>query len=523
MRTRIPLLFVLCLVIVPLIAACSQEEDGSDPPPASASPEAQAEVASIIIAVETDPEVQAGSFSFTGVPRGTVGIGVPLTVIDLAPGTYSTTQVDPSPDYDVSAIVCDDDDSTGDPATRTAVINVAAGETVTCRFTNTRRGSVVVLNNVEPVGVGGQVSYTGVPSGTVTADSSLVVANLLPGSYTTTQVDPTPVFDLVSISCDDGQSANPSAIDFTSRSVVFRVDPGEMVTCVFVNIRRGSIAVAVETDPPESDGLFQFTGVPSGTLSSGGTLVVADLPSGTYSTTAAEPGPDFELTAIDCNDIDGISPFNGDTATRSTIYDLESGELITCTYLFTWQDEDGSNPGGTTGGGPDDGGDGVDEGEGGSPPSGGINPFIDPDVDFERFPLPNPIPPDAGTYLKPREGNWTVYNPAGEMDCGVTTLALPAGPPDTDFIDVAADGLSLVGSGVADAGLVEITLFVDPVINGRFVGSLELVQDGTPVTINYFWQVVTPEYVVAFLTSAVTAEGISCSLYRPFYMEFVGD
>ena len=41
------------------------------------------------------------------------------------------------PDYDLTRIECDDADSLGDLPSRTAVIQVAAGEIVTCTFTNT--------------------------------------------------------------------------------------------------------------------------------------------------------------------------------------------------------------------------------------------------------------------------------------------------------------------------------------------------------------------------------------------------
>ena len=41
------------------------------------------------------------------------------------------------PNYALTAVVCDDDDSVGDLATRSVHVNVSAGEHVTCVFTNT--------------------------------------------------------------------------------------------------------------------------------------------------------------------------------------------------------------------------------------------------------------------------------------------------------------------------------------------------------------------------------------------------
>ena len=43
-----------------------------------------------------------------------------------------------------------------------------------------------------------------------------------------------------------------------------------------------------------------------------------------------------------------------------------------------------------------------------------------------------------------------------------------------------------------------------------------------PVTMNYFWQVVTEEYIVGYLTASVTAEGVTCTVYRPYELVYSG-
>lgn len=45
-------------------------------------------------------------------------------------------------------------------------------------------------------------------------------------------------------------------------------------------------------------------------------------------------------------------------------------------------------------------------------------------------------------------------------------------------------------------------------------------EQGIPVTINYVWQVVTDEYVVGYLTSSFTAEGVTCTVYRPYELRY---
>lgn len=127
-------------------------------------------------------------------------------------------------------------------------------------------GTIVVAVETEPTGSGGSFAFTGVPTcdyldadgepfepGTegkvaegvepcVPAGGTLATPNLEPGTYTTTQVDPAPGFDITDVRCDDGDSPTTSSGDPATRSAVFQVDPGETVTCTFVNTRRGAAA-----------------------------------------------------------------------------------------------------------------------------------------------------------------------------------------------------------------------------------------------------------------------------------------
>lgn len=516
-RTILPLLWLPALL---LIAACSLVEE--DPPAATgavAAPEDGAETGTIIVNMETDPAGQAGTFAVTGVPSGTLTTDGTLVVGDLQPGTYTTTQVDPAPDFDVSAVSCDDGGegiaSSADAQTRTAVVNLDAGETVTCTFTNTRRGTLVVAGRTEPAASAGQFQFTGVPSGTIPAEGTLVTANLVPGTYTTTQVDPAPAFDLTAVRCDDEGSATTSAGDPMTRSAIFNLDPGEMVTCTFVNTRRASAVVAVEVEPAGADGTFLFTGVPSGTIAAGGTLLVADLRPGTYSTTEADPTPDFTLTAVDCDDGSGGTASSGDAASRTAIFNLDAGETVTCTFRNETASAEPS-PGSSAGTGSNsDGDDGTRD--------DGTNPFERPDPALEAFPLPDDLPPDAGTYLVPRPGPWTATNFAGEMDCGVTSIALSAEPAESGEIEVLAGGATVIASGVSGGAQVDITMNADAAIAGRYAGSFQATEQGVPVTIDYYWQLVTDEHIVGYLTSTFSAEGVSCSVYRPFELRYAGE
>jgi hypothetical protein len=473
----------------------------------------------LIISVVTEPAGQAGSFTFTGVPSGTISIDNTLVVTDLAPGTYTTTQVNPAPDFDVAAVECDDGDSatpsSGDAQTRTAVLNLDPGETIRCTFTNAQRGTLVVVGRTEPEGFDGNFTFTGSPTGTIPADGTLAVANLTAGTYTTTQVDPAPDFDVTAVECNDGNSPTPSSGDASSRTAVFNLDPGEMVICTYTNTRRGTLVVATQVSPESAEGEFLFTGVPSGTIPANGTLVAANLTPGTYTTTEADPEPDFELTDVSCDDGGSASTSSGDASTRTAVFNLDPGETVRCLFTNTLvepEEEPTEMAGGVAGGGSTGS---VAEG-----PSG-INPFDDPDPAMERFPLPQDLPPDAGTFAAPKAGPWSVVNHAGSMNCDAFTLDIPASPAESGIIEVLDGGQTLIGSGLQEDE-ASITMNAEAEITGRYAGAFEGKEQGVPVTINYYWQVVTDEYIVGFLTASVTSEGVSCEVYRSYELNYTG-
>jgi hypothetical protein len=524
LNTRGLTLALLLVLLALTVASCSlveRPEEGSgaavETPDAGAS--AADENGTIIISAVTVPAAQAGAFTFTGVPSGTISTDSTLVVADLTPGTYTTTQVNPAPDFDLTAVECDDGDSaapsSGDAQTRTAVLNVDAGETIRCTFTNAQRGTLVVVSQTEPGGLDGAFTFTGSPTGTIPAEGTLVVANLAPGTYTTTEVDPAPDFDVTAVQCDDGGSPTPSSGDASSRTAVFNLDPGEMVTCAFTNTRRGTLVVANQVSPEGAEGNFLFTGVPSGTISANGTLVVANLTPGTYTTTEADPEPDFELTDVSCDDGGSVSTSSGDASTRTAIFNLDPGETVRCLFTNTLvepEEEPAAAGGGAAG-----------EGSTGSEaelPSG-TNPFEDPDPAMERFPLPEDLPPDAGTYAAPKPGPWSVVNHAGRMTCDAFSLDIPASPPESGILEVLDGGQTLIGSGLQE-DQASITMNAQPEITGRYTGAFEGMEQGVPVTINYFWQVVTDEYIVGFLTASVTSEGVSCEVYRSYELTYTG-
>lgn len=517
-----PLLMLSALTLTGCGLVAGIEEGDSTSPPVSPTVEDSAS-GTLIIDLVTVPPDQPGAFRFTGVPTGTITAGSTLVVADLVPGTYTTTQVDPAPDFDVTAVKCDDggspSPSSGDAQSRAAIFGVDPGETIRCTFTNTQRGSVVIASRTVPVGVTGSFQFTGVPTGTIPANGTLVVANLTPGTYTTTQVDPAPGFDVTAIECNDGGSPTPSSGDARARTAVLNVDAGEMIQCTFTNSRRGTVVVTSRTEPEGASGGFTFTGVPSGTIPANGTLVVANLAPGTYATTEIDPAPGFALTAISCDDGESASASSGDAGTRTAIFNVDPGETVRCTFTNTQDEAEEEEPTVAAGGGSAEGESSAGSGE--ESPANGTNPFDDPGSDLEGFPLPENLPPGAGTFSAPLAGPWSAVNFAGQMTCEAMTLSIPASPPESGILEVLDGGRTLIGSGLQE-GTASITLQAVPGIAGRYAGSIQAIEEGMPVTIKYLWQVVTDRYIIGYLTSSVTSEGIACEVYRSFELNYTG-
>ncbi|MEA3334795.1 MAG: GEVED domain-containing protein [Chloroflexota bacterium] len=89
----------------------------------------------IIVEKQTDPDGAPDSFTFTGNAAGTIGDGGQIVVSDLQPGTYTSVEIVPA-GWQLTAIQCDDDNSSGNVANFTATFQLEEGETVKCTFFN---------------------------------------------------------------------------------------------------------------------------------------------------------------------------------------------------------------------------------------------------------------------------------------------------------------------------------------------------------------------------------------------------
>jgi len=270
----------------------------------------------IIVEKQTLPDGDPATFDFTGDLAGTIGDGGTLEM-DVDPGQYSTTEAVPA-GWNLTSIVCDDDDSSGDLGTATATFEVAAGETVKCIFTNTKNGKIIVEKQTLPDGDPATFDFTG-EIVTTLGDGQTDMKEVEPGSYSITETVPDG-WNLTDISCDDDDSSGDLGTDTAS----YEVAPGETVTCVFTNTKDGKIIVEKQTLPDGDPALFTFSGDLAGSIGDGGTLMQSVSP-GSYASTETVPAG-WDLISIVCDD--GNSSGAGATAN----FNVEPGETVTCVF-----------------------------------------------------------------------------------------------------------------------------------------------------------------------------------------------
>jgi hypothetical protein len=117
------------------------------------------------IVKQTDPHETGGTaFGFTGFAGAfSLADGQMKTITHVLPRTdpYDVTE-STAAGYRLKSVTCDDNDSTGTTATRTASIRVAAGETVRCTFVNTKLNAAIEVVKSGPAQVhhGDQMDFS---------------------------------------------------------------------------------------------------------------------------------------------------------------------------------------------------------------------------------------------------------------------------------------------------------------------------------------------------------------------------
>ena len=225
------------------------------------------------------------------------GIGSRSAVFaGLASTTYRVTQ-DAVAGYGLTSLSCLGGEH--EIELRRATVVLDPGEQVTCTFTNQVTTLTIVQDTSPqgpqdfifegcsgPGGANGCGSFALDDDDDATLSSSRVAAAIPDGTYTITQ-QPVPGFDLTGASCTSG------TVELTRRRAEVIVEPGEQVTCTFVNgapvppaPATLTIALDVAPDGP-SDVSFTGCAGPSGANGCGSFLLDDD----------ADPALPAELTA----------------------------------------------------------------------------------------------------------------------------------------------------------------------------------------------------------------------------------
>lgn len=192
---------------------------------------APADPGTIIVEKQTNPAGSPQTFDFTGDAAGTLADDQQIVVDNLAPGNYSSTEAVPA-GWQLTDIVCNDADSSGDIATATANFALDAGETVTCVFVNTEDtaadGTITILKQASPSDTGQSFDFTGDLGNFSLLHGEFNVETLPPGTYAVDETVPDG-WQLDSAVCEDGSPVD--AIELAA---------GENVTCTFTNSQRAA-------------------------------------------------------------------------------------------------------------------------------------------------------------------------------------------------------------------------------------------------------------------------------------------
>ena len=187
-----------------------------------------------------------GTFNFTGAQSFSIltsgGTGSNSTAFAaVAPGTYNVTETVPA-GWSLTGLTCSNG-STVTLGTATANVAVAAAETVTCTFTNTRQGAIIIVKNT--IGGDGIFGFTGAQSFSIstnggTGSDTTTFASVVPGAYNVTETVQAG-WSQTGLTCSNGGTVNGSTATAT-------VVPGATVICTFTNLRSANAGIPTLAD-----------------------------------------------------------------------------------------------------------------------------------------------------------------------------------------------------------------------------------------------------------------------------------
>jgi uncharacterized repeat protein (TIGR01451 family) len=172
------------------------------------------------------------------------------------------------------------------------------------------------------------------PSFSLGSGGITMTSNLRAGTYTVTENDPTPAYDLTGLSCAASGSGTSASTSLGTRTATINIGGDAQVDCVYTNTQRSTLKVMKVTNPAnDATTTFTFTtggGLtpPSFTLMNGGIQTFANLPPGSGYTVAETALAGWDLTSSSCS--------NGSPVANIS---LSAGQIVTCTFQNTARGE----------------------------------------------------------------------------------------------------------------------------------------------------------------------------------------
>ncbi len=302
----------------------------------------------IIVEKQTVPDGSSQSFVFAADYDNdgfSLSDGQSDTSVLLAPGSYDVTETVPA-GWDLTNRSCAlqsgptplSASNKGDDA---VTVNLAAGQTVKCTFTNTQRGQIIVEKQTVPDGSSQSFVFAadydndGFSLSDGQSDTSVLLA---PGSYDVTETVPAG-WDLTNRSCALQSGPTPlSASNKGDDAVTVNLAAGQTVKCTFTNTQRGQIIVEKQTVPDGSSQSFVFAADYDNdgfSLSDGQSDTSVLLAPGSYDVTETVPAG-WDLTNRSCALQSGPTPLSASNKGDDAVtVNLAAGQTVKCTFTNT--------------------------------------------------------------------------------------------------------------------------------------------------------------------------------------------
>ena len=265
----------------------------------------------------------------------------------VPPGQYEVLQDEVS-GWEMTGVQCDDPNGGENGYTNGVLIDMSAGEDITCTFNNVpTTGSINIYQTTQPQDptvfqYGGDFGSFGLAddgdeSGADMTWRNFSTTGLAAGTYVQAQsfLDGWNVTD---ISCNDPDGG--TVVDLATRKVTFDLDGGETIDCTYTDQpttpTKGNLQFTVDSVPDNGVDVSFTGGVGAFTLDDDGNpdntytywKELANVDAGSYTETVSVPSP-FQISHIACNDPHAV-PTTNDTSTASIAIDLHALDSITC-------------------------------------------------------------------------------------------------------------------------------------------------------------------------------------------------